>query len=274
MALTDPLRGAPVVVVDVESTGGGRKDRVIEVGVVRFDALLQSEPRVVLSQLVDPGMPIHPAATRVHGLRDVDVRRSPRWPDVASIVQRALSTSAPTICAYGASFDHRMLTAEGLQLPELAQWLDPLRLCKRVDKEGPHTLTAACERRGIETGNHRAAADALATARLLVAMLHELPHLPNTIGELVEWLAAPASKVRAAPPPRRMWRVFGGVGGQMWLGGPLQGRRHDGGAWWVLSAGKATSYWSADEAARAAKWSGGTVVEVDRQVAERAAVPV
>lgn len=256
------LSSADVAVVDVETTGGSHADRVIEIGIVRFGRLLVDEPRIVVDQLVNPGIPIQPMATRVHGITDRDVRNAPTWSEVEPAVRRALTGVRP--CAYGAAFDRRMIAGMGLSVPPVEVWLDPLRLCKRLDEKGPHTLTAACERRGIRIGGHRAASDALATARLLVSMLRELPRLPSTVGDLVEWLAGPASKARKVPPVRRMWRVQGGVGGTMFLGGPHGGRRFDGGPWWVISSGKAIAFWSEADAIVAARWSCGRAVEVDR----------
>lgn len=249
-----------MVVIDVETTGGSKEDRVCEVGIATVD-LLVSEPRLVMAQLVDPGRPVHPAASRVHGIRDADLRGAPTWSEVEPAVRMHLGRG--TLAAYGASFDRRFLVAEGIgDLPPLGDWLDPLRLCKRVDREAKsHTLSDACLRRNIVVGGHRAGADAMAAAQLLVAMLRELAGaLPATVGDLLEWLAAPAERARPAPPPpRRAWKVTGGGhSGRMWL----KGRRHDEGPWWVLSAGHGATYTSHEEAVRAATWSGGRVVEV------------
>lgn len=59
-------------------------------------------------------------------------------------------------------------------------WLDALTWIRELDRfvagKGRHRLSVTCERRGVLHGDaHRAAGDALAAARLLLSIAHEIP---------------------------------------------------------------------------------------------------
>ena len=61
-------------VIDIETTGIGEKHRIVELAGVKFcgDKIVD-----VFDTYVDPGMPIPPYATAVHGIRDADVADAP-----------------------------------------------------------------------------------------------------------------------------------------------------------------------------------------------------
>ncbi len=62
----------PLVCIDLETTGlDVDKDRVVEVGMVK---LLPDGTRSSLQRRVDPGIEIPEASTRIHGIRNEDVR--------------------------------------------------------------------------------------------------------------------------------------------------------------------------------------------------------
>jgi DNA polymerase III epsilon subunit-like protein len=208
-----PMRGCPVLVLDTETTGSKASDRICEIGVYRIDRLYESAPERVaeLCTLVNPELPGPWQGTFVHGIRDFHVQRAPTWerlwPRLAELLQTHL------MCAYNASFDLRFLRMEAdnlcsaLPVPDAAQVLDLLPLVKRVDvapegaKKAPkgwHTLTAACGRRAIAKGNHRAPGDAEATAKLLPRVIEELYKRPElgaparpTVGAFLAWHRTP-----------------------------------------------------------------------------------
>lgn len=204
------MRGCPVVVFDLETTGSKDDDRICELGVVLIERLYETAPVRVprLCTLVNPEKPGPWQGTFVHGIRDFHVGRAPGWeilwPQLHELLQSHL------VVAYNASFDLRFLRLEQdnvcspLPVPIVEQVLDLLPLVKRIDAapegskkapKGYHTLTQACERRRIPKGNHRAPADAEATAKLLPRLIDELYRKPKP-GEaephtLAERLGAP-----------------------------------------------------------------------------------
>lgn len=201
IALDQRLRGSRVAVIDFETTGTSKTSRIVEVGVVLVDRLWETEPLVVLSQLVDPGMPIPWQASHVHGIYDRHVRGRPRWAAVWPLVAEAIDGAI--LCAYNSSFDARILRQEaercGLPLPAAAsaEWLDPYPLVRRMDPKR-WTLEAACQRRGIRRGGHRAASDARATMDLLLRIIREAYARPElqpappqrpTVGQWLAWQA-------------------------------------------------------------------------------------
>lgn len=71
----------PIVVFDLETTGVSiTNDRIIEISILKVqpDGLQESKTR-----RINPGMPIPPESSAVHGITDEDVRDCPRFDQVA-----------------------------------------------------------------------------------------------------------------------------------------------------------------------------------------------
>lgn len=72
----------PLAIIDLETTGIDIvEDRIVQIGVVRIDPPWHVQPARV--RLVNPGRPIEPGATKVHGIRDDDVRDAPEFRRIA-----------------------------------------------------------------------------------------------------------------------------------------------------------------------------------------------
>ena len=151
----------PLAFLDLEVGEG----RVIEVGVLRVE-----DGRVVgaFSTLVNPRL----AGVRcpiawnqhVHGIDTQQVRRAPDW-GVATLSLVPWVHDA-VLVAHNASFERRFWPWRN------ARWLDTLRLARvRWPGLSSYSLTALCERLGIQPGGHRALADAWAMAQVMSAML-------------------------------------------------------------------------------------------------------
>jgi DNA polymerase-3 subunit epsilon len=171
----------PFVVVDFETTGRDAEvDRVIEIGLVTFE-----KGKVVSreSLLVNPGVPI-PEESRA---------------DFASVIPRVLELMQGKIpVAYNASFDRGFLLAElgrvgpeGMtpgDMPPAARddvvWVDPLVWAREILKElQSRRLGDVAKHLGVPLEQaHRAAGDAEATGRVLLALA---PQMPRVYGELV-----------------------------------------------------------------------------------------
>ena len=124
----------PVAMVDVETTGrDAESDRIVEVAIVvghRGEIVSRN------AWLVNPGRPIPPETTSVHGITDADVSGKPTFANVCQEIRVALDRAIPA--AYNAPFDRGFLLAEtrratdgddGAQPPALrkeVEWFDPL----------------------------------------------------------------------------------------------------------------------------------------------------
>ena len=71
----------PVAVFDIESTGiVPTRDRIVEIAVLKITPDGQSRSTV---RRLNPGMPIPPGASAVHGIHDADVADCPMFADIA-----------------------------------------------------------------------------------------------------------------------------------------------------------------------------------------------
>lgn len=179
-----------IVLFDVETTGLGDGDRVVEVGFARFEdcKLVDS-----YGTLVFPEREIPDEATGVHGISTLDVSTAPRFLETLPQAVRISRGAWP--CAYHATFDQHFLLMEmdrlGLDPIETPlfdpayRWLDPLTWARYLDGTWGNKLVDACARYGISIESaHRAQDDAIAAGLLLFEGLRE--RLPNvTMTELL-----------------------------------------------------------------------------------------
>lgn len=96
----------PVLVIDTETTGFSREDRICEIAMV-----VAQGGKTIRSyhSLVNPGIPIPTDATNIHGIDDYDVVNSPAFADIIDDVLEMLCDDTPWI-AHGMGFDARMLS--------------------------------------------------------------------------------------------------------------------------------------------------------------------
>lgn len=160
-------------VVDVETTGTrvALGDRITEIAVAQVRG---GEVTEVFSQLINPERPIPPYITALTQISWEMVRDQPRFRDVAPVVQRHLEGAV--FVAHNAAFDWRFVGAElrrvaGYEL--MGPSLCTVRLAKALLPDLPRrSLDHVSRYFGIEIeGRHRAAGDAVATARALCRML-------------------------------------------------------------------------------------------------------
>jgi DNA polymerase III subunit epsilon len=179
-------------VIDFETTGlTPESDRVIEVGIACFE---RGELVTLKNWLVNPGIPVPEEARAVHNIGDDELRGAPRIADVLPELETLIEDHLPV--AYHALFDRAFLHAEITRAGHVRRsrmpaafendvvWVDPLVWARELHKdEKGHRLGEVCARLGIRLDNaHRAASDAEATGRVLLALA---PHLPTTYSELI-----------------------------------------------------------------------------------------
>lgn len=201
----------PIVMLDTETTGrDASQDRIVEIGIVvgrRGEIVSRVE------WLINPGRPIPEDATKVHGIKDEDVKDKPRFADACREVMKALEGAIPA--AYNAAFDRGFVMAElrrarldkEAQAPALregVQWIDPLVWARHLHSSmRSRTLGEMASRLGVELDHaHRATADAEA-ALLIMYKLAEDPRVPKTYGALI---MEQVRLARGQEEARSMWR--------------------------------------------------------------------
>ncbi len=177
----------PLAVFDLETTGTSpSSDRIVEVCVA---VLSPDGSRNVVTRRVNPGRPIPPDATKVHGISDADVADAPSFRDIAPDLLRLLEGC--DLAGFNVlSFDLPLLQAElercNLSLDTTqCHVVDAQRIYHRKERR---TLSAAVQfYTGVEhTGAHGAEADVLATAEVLDAQVARYPDLPSDVEGLAE----------------------------------------------------------------------------------------
>jgi DNA polymerase-3 subunit epsilon len=190
-----------LAVIDLESTGTDPlEDRIVELAVLTVDPTGSED---LFSTRVNPGRPIPPAATAVHGIADADLRDAPAFADVAPELVRRLSGC--DLAGFGiAGFDLPLLCAEcaragvAFALKGRAV-LDALSVYRRFEARTLAAAVAFYLGRSHQ-GAHAAAADARAAAEVLDAQVgrYRLPAAPAALhGALVE--VDVAGKFRLGP---------------------------------------------------------------------------
>jgi DNA polymerase-3 subunit epsilon len=157
------------VAFDVETTGlFPGVDRIVELGAVHFQGDFVVD---TWACLVDPGIPIPPAASRVHGITDADVRGKTPIGEALPGFLSFLSRGTPV--AHNAEFDvgflYTELAAGGFTGPE-DPVLDTRGLARRAfPGRISYSLANLLKDYGLEAENaHRALADAYSCRRLFL----------------------------------------------------------------------------------------------------------
>lgn len=160
----------PLVFFDIESTGvSAENDHIVELALVK---LLPSSERQAWRSLINPGHPIPPAATKIHGITDTQVAEAPTFNMVASIVEGILEGC--DLAGFNIlGFDLPMLEAEFRRaaVPFSAEGRALVDAMKLFHKYEPRDLTGAMKfYLGQELhGAHGALADTQATIDVLLA---------------------------------------------------------------------------------------------------------
>lgn len=180
----------PLVILDLETTGVSiASDRIVE-----FSALKVSPGGTEewLTLRINPGIPISPEATRIHGITDADVANEPHFKDVAKKIAAFLEGC--DLAGFNSmKFDIPILCEEFLRVnvdfnPARHRYVDVQVI---FHKKEQRTLGAAykfyCQRE-LENA-HSAQADTAATYEILKAQLDRYPDLENDIEKLSSFSA-------------------------------------------------------------------------------------
>lgn len=161
------------IILDTETTGtDSSKDRIIELGMVVFEYCPKSGQayRILetFNELEDPGIPIPPESTKIHGITD-DMVRGKKINDAAV---QALISDMPLIIAHNAKFDRGFVEAR-FPFFENKWWACSYAQVPWTDEGlGTAKLEFLAYRYGFHYEGHRASNDCHA---LLEVLQQDLP---------------------------------------------------------------------------------------------------
>lgn len=178
----------PLVFFDLETTGIDIvKDRIIEISYVKVFPNGKEESKTMR---INPGMPIPPASTAIHGITDDDVKDCPLFKNVAK--QLAAQIEGCDLAGYNSNrFDSPLLAEEFLRAGvdidlTRRKFIDVQTIFYKMEQR---TLAAAYKfycQKSLENA-HTAAADTMATYEVLKAQLDRYPELKNDVTFLSEF---------------------------------------------------------------------------------------
>lgn len=176
----------PIAFIDLETTGVNLStDRVIEVAIIK---ILPDGSRLVKRKLINPGIPILPQSTEIHGITNEMVKDAPTFKQAGNELKQFIENC--DMGGYNSNrFDIPMLMEEFLR----AGMEVDLGNRRMVDVQHifytmePRTLTAAyrfyCEKELVNA--HSAEADVSATIDVLLSQLNRYPQLGNSVDSIL-----------------------------------------------------------------------------------------
>ena len=178
----------PLVFFDLETTGIDIvHDRIVEISMVK---VMPNGDEIVKTRRINPGMPIPPESTAIHGITDDDVKDCPTFKEIAKSL--AAQSEGCDLAGFNSNrFDIPMLAEEFLRAGVDVN----LGRRKFVDvqtifhKKEQRNLTAAYKfycQKDLENA-HSAEADTMATYEVLKAQLDRYPDLENDINFLSQY---------------------------------------------------------------------------------------
>lgn len=179
----------PIIFFDLETTGTNHAtDRIVEIALVK---LLPGGRRDTWAQRLNPGMPIPPESTAVHGICDEDVKDKQSFRQIAKELWAWMKGC--DLGGYNAArFDLPLLVEEFLRAGLVVDFSN----CRMIDVQKiffrmeQRTLSAAYRFYCAKTmeNAHSAEADTNATIEILEAQIDHYQELSNDVASLHEFL--------------------------------------------------------------------------------------
>ena len=178
----------PLVFFDLETTGIDIcKDRIVEISMVK---VMPNGEEIVKTRRINPGMPIPPESTAIHGITDEDVKDCPKFKEIAKSL--AAQIEGCDLAGFNSNrFDIPMLAEEFLRAGvdvdlNRRKFIDVQTIFHKMEQRN---LTAAykfyCNK--DLTNAHSAEADTMATYEVLKAQLDRYPELENDVNFLSKY---------------------------------------------------------------------------------------
>ena len=172
----------PLIFFDLETTGINIvKDRIVEISYVIVYPNGKEESKTLR---INPGMPIPPESTAIHGITDEDVKDCPLFKDVAKTL--AAQFEGCDLAGFNSNrFDIPLLAEEFLRAGvnidlSRRKFIDVQTIFHKMEQR---TLSAAYKfycGKSLENA-HTASADTMATYEVLKAQLDKYPELENDV---------------------------------------------------------------------------------------------
>lgn len=181
----------PLVFFDLETTGTNvGSDRIVEASFLKLNIDGSQEQK---SRRINPGIPIPPGATKVHGITDDDVKDAPKFAELASEFRNFLEHC--DLAGYNViKFDLPLLAEEFARAGHdfdttNRSVIDVQNIFHKMEQR---TLSAAykfyCDKNLVKA--HSAEADTLATFEVFMAQLDKYENLPKDVPALHNFSAA------------------------------------------------------------------------------------
>lgn len=178
----------PIIFFDLETTGINiANDRIVEISYLKVDLKGNETSRTMI---INPGIPIPPESTAVHGIKDEDVRDAPAFASIAKNLAKEFEGC--DLAGYNSNkFDIPLLAEEFLRAEvdfdmKKRKFIDVQVIFMKMEQR---TLGAAYKfycQKDLDNA-HSAEADTLATYEVLKAQLDRYPNLKNDIASLAEF---------------------------------------------------------------------------------------
>ncbi|MCU0789513.1 MAG: DUF294 nucleotidyltransferase-like domain-containing protein [Nitratireductor sp.] len=178
-----PLSAIEAIALDTETTGlDPANARIIEFGSLNISGGAMV-PDSAVEFLLDPGMPIPPVSTDVHGISDADVAGAPAFAKAQGRIRELIGPRV--VIGHNIGFDLAVLEAEARR--NALQWKRPRFLCVRMlgtlaaPGIASHSLDAMAGWLGINVKNrHRALGDAEVAGQIFLGLIPRLRQIGIT----------------------------------------------------------------------------------------------
>jgi DNA polymerase III epsilon subunit-like protein len=174
-----PLAQLPLVAIDCETTGlDPRRDRIVSIAALPIHEGLQVADTPSLDMIIDPGVPIPPIATSIHGMDADSVAGAPSFARSYPSIAEAIAGSV--VIGHHVGFDLAILSREARRAG--LSWVEPPHLDTAAlvagvaHIGGEMDLSDLLHRFGIANagGRHTASGDARMAADLFVELARRL----------------------------------------------------------------------------------------------------
>lgn len=191
LALDVLLDDLPTMIIDTETTGlNVNEDRIVSFGGICAHGTRLFRSRMI-DDLVDPGMPIPPSSTEIHGITDTMVEGARGFPEVYADFQRMAANRV--IIGHNIPFDLTIMRQECARHGrpwEDVVFIDTLRLASLLNptlRKFDLEVLAGLYQIDVH-GRHTALGDAMVTAELFFRMVPRLQMQGfTTLGTLLEF---------------------------------------------------------------------------------------
>ncbi|HCQ29476.1 MAG TPA: DNA polymerase III subunit epsilon [Flavobacteriales bacterium] len=161
-------------IVDIETTGGNHKSgRITEIAVYEYDNGRITE---LFQSLVNPECSIPPFVQNLTGITNKMVAKAPVFEEISEELYEVLNSRI--FVAHNVSFDYNFIKTSFNRFAQQefnVPYVCTIQLSRKIlPGYGSYGLGKLCKEIGIEiNGRHRAAGDALATAKLFDILMQK-----------------------------------------------------------------------------------------------------